>query len=128
MTGGDSSQGSRDIRFMQRVGSKEESRGNLPVPLPGHLSKKQMAGVNTVLSNSYGFNEFQKSGAPGQTRTGDPLLRSQLSTLIRTCRSDRKARENQQLVMNGDKLLTPFSSPLSRGFAAICHNYYYAFL
>jgi hypothetical protein len=28
-------------------------------------------------------------------------------------------------VINGDKLLTPFSSPLSRGFAAICHNYYY---
>jgi hypothetical protein len=27
-------------------------------------------------------------------------------------------------VINGDKLLTPFSSPLSRGFAAICHNYY----
>jgi hypothetical protein len=35
-----------------------------------------------------------------------------LSTLIRTCRSDRKARENQQLVINGDKLLTPFSSAL----------------
>src|SRR5438552_4765579 len=68
---------------------------------------------------------FKGSGAPGQTRTGDPLLRSQLSTLVRTCRSDRKVRENQQLVINGDKLLTPFSSPLSRGFAAICHNYYY---
>ena len=36
-----------------------------------------MAGVNTVFSNSCGFNEFQKSGAPGQTRTGDPLLRRQ---------------------------------------------------
>src|SRR5580704_3726799 len=71
------------------------------------------------------FDSREISGAPGQTRTGDPLLRSPLSTLIRTCRSDRKARENQQLVMNGDKLLTPFSSPLSRGFAAICHNYYY---
>jgi hypothetical protein len=66
-----------------------------------------------------------ESGAPGLTRTGDPLLRSQLSTLIRTCRSDRKARENQQLVINGNKLLTLFSSPLSKGFAAICHNYYY---
>jgi hypothetical protein len=62
------------------------------------------------------------SGAPGQTRTGDPLLRSQLSTLIRTCRSGRKARENQQLVINGDKLLTPFSSPLNSRFGTICHN------
>jgi hypothetical protein len=44
-----------------------------------------------------------------------------LSTLIRTCRSDRKARDNQELVINGDKLLTPFSSALSRRFAAICH-------
>src|SRR6266481_2620497 len=65
---------------------------------------------------------FKGNGAPGQTRTGDPLLRSQLTTLIRTCRSERKARENQQLVINGDKLLAPFS--LSRGFAAICYNYY----
>src|SRR5438874_3765097 len=32
-----------------------------------------------------------------------------------------KARANQQLVINGDKLLTPFSSPLSRRFATICH-------
>jgi hypothetical protein len=62
------------------------------------------------------------SGAPGEIRTPDPLLRSQLSTLIRTCRSERKARENQQLVINGDKLLTPFSSPLSRLFTTICHN------
>jgi hypothetical protein len=48
-----------------------------------------------------------------------------LTSLIRTSRSEHKQRENQQLVINGDKLLTPFSSPLSRGFAAICHNYYY---
>jgi hypothetical protein len=90
-----------------------------------HLSKKQMVWVNGVLSKSCCFNEFQKSGAPGGTRTHDILLRRQLSTLIRTCRSGRKARENQQLVINGDKLLTPFSSPLSRRFATICHNYYY---
>jgi hypothetical protein len=38
-------------------------------------------------------------------------LRSPFTTLIRTCRSERKAGENQQLVINGDKLLTPFSSP-----------------
>jgi hypothetical protein len=47
------------------------------------------------------------------------------AVLIRTCRSDRKAGENQQLVVSDAKLLTPFSSPLSEGFAAICHNYYY---
>jgi hypothetical protein len=28
-------------------------------------------------------------------------------------------------VINGDKLLTPFSSALSGRFATICHNYYY---
>jgi len=81
-----------------------------------------MAGVNVVLSNSYCFNEFQKSGAPGETRTRDPLLRSQLTTLTRTCRSERKAGENQQLVINGDKPLTPFSSPLTSSFGAIRHN------
>jgi hypothetical protein len=42
-----------------------------------------------------------------------------LTTLIRTCRSERKAREIQQLVINGDKLLTPFSLPLSGGFAVL---------
>jgi hypothetical protein len=31
-------------------------------------------------------------------------------------------------VTNGDKLLTPFSSPLSSGFAANCHNWYYIFM
>src|SRR6266853_619009 len=68
------------------------------------------------------FFSIQRDGAPGRTRTCGILLRSQLTTLIRTCRSERKARENQQLVINGDKLLTPFSSPLSSRFAAICHN------
>src|SRR6267142_1399108 len=68
---------------------------------------------------------FKGSGAPGQTRTGDPLLRSRLSTFIKTCRSERKAGENQQVVTTSDQLLAPSSSPLSRFFAAICHNYYY---
>jgi hypothetical protein len=30
-----------------------------------------------------------------------------LTTLIKTCRSERNAGESQQLVTNGDKLLTP---------------------
>ena len=38
----------------------------------------------------------------------DPLLRRLLTALIRTCRSERKARKSQQLVTDGDKLLTPF--------------------
>ena len=64
----------------------------------------------------------EKYGAPGVTRTRDPLLRSRLSTFIKTCRSERKAEENQQVVIDGDELLTPFSSPLSTRFAAIYHN------
>src|SRR5713226_7223633 len=63
-----------------------------------------------------------KTGAPGETRTPDPLLRSRLSTFIKTCRSERKAEENQQVVTTSDQLLAPSSSPLSRLFAAICHN------
>ena len=39
-----------------------------------------------------------------------------------TSENNRKARENQQLVINDDELLTPFSSPFSTRFAAICHN------
>ncbi len=62
------------------------------------------------------------SGAPGETRTPDPLLRSRLSTFIKTCRSERKAGENQQVVTTSDQLFAPSSSPLSRHFAPICHN------
>src|SRR6266576_3887172 len=114
----------RKMKFASRkqLNQQKKAEKEFNPAMPAHLSKKQMAGVNAVLSNSYCFNEFQKSGAPGETRTRDPLLRSQLSTLIRTCRSGRKARENQQLVINGDKLLTPFSSALSRRFTALCHN------
>jgi hypothetical protein len=62
------------------------------------------------------------NGAPGQIRTGDPLLRSRSSIFIKTCRSERKAAGNQQVVTTSDQPLAPFSSPLSRLFAAICHN------
>ena len=51
-----------------------------------------------------------------------PLLRSRLSTFIKTGRSERKAGENQQVVTTSDQLLAPSSSPLSRLFAAVCHN------
>src|SRR5258708_5922965 len=59
----------------------------------------------------------KRSGAPGEIRIPDPLLRRLLTALIRTRRSERKARENQQLVTNGDKPLSPFSSPLGTRFA-----------
>src|ERR1700757_739730 len=63
--------------------------------------------------------------AEGQwIRTG----RRRPSNFIRTCRSERKAGENQQVVTTSDQLLAPSSSPLSRLFAAICHNYYYVFM
>src|SRR6202007_149145 len=68
------------------------------------------------------------SGAPGGIRTHNILLRSRLSTLIRTCRSERKAGENQQVVTTSDQLLAPSSSPLSRLFAMICHNKNYDFM
>jgi hypothetical protein len=68
------------------------------------------------------------SGAPGEIRTPDPLLRSRLSTFIKTCRSERKAAGIQQVVTTSDQLLAPSSSPLSRLFAAICHNLYYVFM
>ena len=69
-------------------------------PSPDHLSKKQMVGVNIVLSNSFGFNEFQKSGAPGQTRTGDPLLRRQ--TLYPT---ELRARRVSPSILTSYRLL-----------------------
>ncbi len=62
------------------------------------------------------------SGAPGEIRTSDPLLRSRLSTFIKTCRSERKAGENQQVVTTSGQLLAPSSSPLRSDFATICHN------
>src|SRR6266481_7176804 len=71
---------------------------------------------------------FKENGAPGEIRTPDPLLRSRLSTFIKTCRSERKAGENQQVVTTSDQLLAPSSSPLSRHFAPICHNWYYVFM
>jgi hypothetical protein len=51
-----------------------------------------------------------------------------LSIFIKTCRSERKAGENQQVVTTSDQPLAPFSSGLSRLFAAICHNQYYVFM
>jgi len=112
------------MKFASRKQLNQQKKAEKPFSpaMPSHLSKKQMIGVNAVLSNSYCFNEFQNSGAPGETRTRDPLLRRPLTALIRTCRSERKARGNQQLVINGDKPLTPFSSRLSSRFGAICHN------
>ena len=58
----------------------------------------------------------------------DPLLRSRVTTLIKTCRSERKAADNQQVVSNADQLLAPSLSTLSSRFATICHNYYYVFM
>jgi hypothetical protein len=60
--------------------------------------------------------------------TSDPLLRSRVSTLIKTCRSERKAEDNQKVVTNADKSLAPSLSPLRSRFATICHNYYYDFM
>jgi hypothetical protein len=51
-----------------------------------------------------------------------------VTTLIKTCRSERKAEENQQVVTNADQLLAPSLSTLSSRFAMICHNYYYFFM
>src|SRR6266446_1779765 len=67
----------RKMKFASRKQlnqQKKAKKQSNPVMLV-HLSKKQMVGVNAVLSNSYCFNAFQKSGAPGETRTRDPLLR-----------------------------------------------------
>src|SRR5579864_3982198 len=47
------------------------------------------------------------SGAPGGIRTPDPLLRSRVTTLIETCRSERKAEDNQRVVTNADQPLAP---------------------
>jgi len=35
----------------------------------------------------------------------DRLRRSRVTTLIKTCRSERKAKENQHLVTNADQLI-----------------------
>ena len=55
-------------------------------------------------------------------------LRSRVTTIIKTCRSERKAEDNQQVVSNADQLLAPSLSALSSRFATICHNYYYVFM
>src|SRR5882762_3050836 len=104
--------------FRPETRIRKESRKITDQAARIHLSEKKVEreGIGVRMTINKG------DGAPGETRTPDPLLRRQLTALIRTCRSERKARENQQLVINGDKLLTPFSSPLSRRFATICHN------
>jgi hypothetical protein len=60
----------------------------------------------------------------GLARTPDRLLRSRVTTLIKTCRSERKAEDNQQVVSTADQFLAPSLSPLRSRFATICHNYY----
>ena len=51
-----------------------------------------------------------------------------MTTLIKTCRSERKAEDYQQVVSSADQLLAPSLSPLSSRFATICHNYNYDFM
>jgi len=58
----------------------------------------------------------------------NPLFRGRVTTLIKTCRSERKAEDNQQVVTNADQLLAPSLSTLSSCFATICHNYDYVFM
>src|SRR6266403_981931 len=57
--------------------------------------------------------------------TRDRLLKSRVTTLIKTCRSGRKAEDNQQVVTTADQQLAPSLSTLSSRFAMICHNYYF---
>jgi hypothetical protein len=54
--------------------------------------------------------------------TSDRLLRSRLTTLIKTCRSERKAVDDRQVVTNADQLFAPSLSTLSSRFATTCHN------
>jgi hypothetical protein len=60
--------------------------------------------------------------------TPDRLLRSRVTTLTKTCRSERKAEDNQQVVTDADQLLAPSLSALSSRFTTICHNYYYVLM
>ena len=60
--------------------------------------------------------------------TPERLLRSRVTTLIKTCPSERKAEDIQHVVSTADQLLAPSLSPLSSRFATICHNYYYVFM
>jgi len=60
--------------------------------------------------------------------TRDRLLKSRVTTLIKTRRSGRKAEDNQQVVTTADQQLAPSLSTSSSRFAMICHNYYYFFM
>ena len=66
--------------------------------------------------------EKKKIGAPGRIRTCDVLLRSRVTTLIKTCRSEREAEDYQQVVSTANQLLAPSLSHLSSHFATICHK------
>ena len=81
--------------------------------------------INSDACQSFQLNE---NSEPGRTRTRGILLRSRVTTLIKTCRSERKAEDNQQVVSNADRLLAPSLSPLSSRFGTICHNYYYVLM
>jgi len=48
-----------------------------------------------------------------------PLLRSRVTTLIKTCRSERKAEDNQQVVSDADQLLAP---PFINFKQPFCHD------
>ncbi len=56
------------------------------------------------------------------------LLRSRLSTLLTTCRSECKAEQSLQVVTSDDKPLAPSSLPSTMDLAAICHNSYYVLM
>jgi hypothetical protein len=50
----------------------------------------------------------------GLIGTPDRLLRSRVTTLIKTCRSERKAEDNQQVVSTADQLLALYAAFLPR--------------
>src|SRR5260370_21181524 len=43
------------------------------------------SGVNATFSNSFRFNEIEGNGAPGETRTRDPLLISRSNSFAKSC-------------------------------------------
>jgi hypothetical protein len=51
-----------------------------------------------------------------------------VTTLIKTCRSERKAEDNRQVVTNADQLLAPSLSTLRSHFVTICHHYFCVFM
>jgi hypothetical protein len=74
----------RKMKFAsrKRLNQQKKAETQFSPTVPIHLSKKQMVGQKSFLTQ---IIEMKRNGAPGETRTHDILLRSRSNYFAKSC-------------------------------------------